>query len=181
VQISHDTAFLIAPPDSPGALLRRSFLKLLQEEGFGIEEGDALKEGSTPVLKGRLLEFQTGLRTWPARTKSEIQVELSCERSGTVVWKKTVQGQMERSSMSSVEGAVERVTSEAIELFLANARDLIESPEFRSAALGANGQPGAVAPAPANPTTMGCAKDTDCKGDRVCEEGRCAEPTRKPH
>jgi hypothetical protein len=27
-------------------------------------------------------------------------------------------------------------------------------------------------------TSAGCGKDSDCKGDRVCELGRCTEPTR---
>jgi len=31
------------------------------------------------------------------------------------------------------------------------------------------------APAPA-PTTSGCTKDTDCKGDRVCTNGACVDP-----
>ncbi len=26
------------------------------------------------------------------------------------------------------------------------------------------------------PATAGCAKDTDCKGDRVCDRGRCVSP-----
>lgn len=35
-----------------------------------------------------------------------------------------------------------------------------------------------VAPAPARavPVSAGCAKDTDCKGSRVCEAGRCVNP-----
>jgi hypothetical protein len=38
--------------------------------------------------------------------------------------------------------------------------------------------------APPRPTatqlaTPGCSKDTDCKGDRVCVQGQCADPTRK--
>ncbi len=34
------------------------------------------------------------------------------------------------------------------------------------------------APPYATPTTThdGCTKDTDCKGGRVCDDGRCAEP-----
>ncbi|MBI5479628.1 MAG: hypothetical protein HY906_12265 [Deltaproteobacteria bacterium] len=35
--------------------------------------------------------------------------------------------------------------------------------------------PAAAPPAPAS-APAGCAKDTDCKGDRVCENGRCVEP-----
>jgi len=31
----------------------------------------------------------------------------------------------------------------------------------------------AAAPAPAG---AGCAKDVDCKGDRVCEQGHCVDP-----
>ncbi len=27
-----------------------------------------------------------------------------------------------------------------------------------------------------NPTAAGCTKDTDCKGERVCEQGRCVSP-----
>ncbi len=33
-------------------------------------------------------------------------------------------------------------------------------------------------PAAAAPAAIGCAKDTDCKGDRICESGRCVEPVR---
>lgn len=34
-------------------------------------------------------------------------------------------------------------------------------------------------PPPETPTTSGaggCTKDTDCKGDRICESGRCVKP-----
>jgi hypothetical protein len=34
-------------------------------------------------------------------------------------------------------------------------------------------------PAPA-PPTPGCTKDTDCKGDRVCDNGRCVTPKPDP-
>lgn len=33
---------------------------------------------------------------------------------------------------------------------------------------------GGAAPPP--PAADGCTKDTDCKGDRVCESGRCVSP-----
>src|SRR6185369_3107868 len=35
---------------------------------------------------------------------------------------------------------------------------------------------GGDSPAPAAAAT-GCTKDTDCKGDRVCEAGQCVSPT----
>jgi len=48
--------------------------------------------------------------------------------------------------------------------------------------------PGVIAPFPpptgpskvpdTAPSPAGCTKDTDCKGDRVCDLGRCAEPTK---
>lgn len=28
------------------------------------------------------------------------------------------------------------------------------------------------------PTAYGCTKDTDCKGDRICENGKCVSPER---
>jgi len=31
-----------------------------------------------------------------------------------------------------------------------------------------------------NPSFVGCSKDTDCKGDRVCDGGRCVSPTNVP-
>jgi len=35
----------------------------------------------------------------------------------------------------------------------------------------------APAPLPATaPASSGCAKDTDCKGERICRDGRCSEP-----
>ena len=30
------------------------------------------------------------------------------------------------------------------------------------------------------PEASACGSDADCKGDRICEAGRCAEPTAKP-
>ena len=37
--------------------------------------------------------------------------------------------------------------------------------------------PAAPAPAPAaTPASTGCAKDNDCKGERVCEKGECVAP-----
>ncbi len=30
--------------------------------------------------------------------------------------------------------------------------------------------------APAAPAAAGCTKDTDCKGDRICDEGACRDP-----
>jgi hypothetical protein len=35
--------------------------------------------------------------------------------------------------------------------------------------------PAAAQPAPP-PATGGCAKDNDCKGDRVCDKGQCVAP-----
>lgn len=37
--------------------------------------------------------------------------------------------------------------------------------------------PGAAPTAPA-PATAGCTKDVECKGDRICEAGRCIERSR---
>jgi TPR repeat protein len=37
----------------------------------------------------------------------------------------------------------------------------------------ATGQHGGEGPAQGSPGLVGCQKDTDCKADRVCEEGRC--------
>jgi hypothetical protein len=36
------------------------------------------------------------------------------------------------------------------------------------------GKPGTAASAPAS--SAGCSKDTDCKGDRICESGKCVDP-----
>ena len=37
------------------------------------------------------------------------------------------------------------------------------------------------APAPSVPCAgTGCAKDTDCKGDRICAQGQCADPVVRP-
>lgn len=30
------------------------------------------------------------------------------------------------------------------------------------------------------PPVLQCSKDTDCKGDRICENGKCAAPTQNP-
>lgn len=38
----------------------------------------------------------------------------------------------------------------------------------------------ATAPAPAHAGGGGCTKDTDCKGDRVCEHGTCVSPAPAP-
>ncbi len=35
-------------------------------------------------------------------------------------------------------------------------------------------------PPPPSPAVAGCTKDTDCKGDRICESGRCVEPPPPP-
>ncbi|HEX8794403.1 MAG TPA: hypothetical protein VF765_25840 [Polyangiaceae bacterium] len=52
----------------------------------------------------------------------------------------------------------------------------LASPGFASRA-AADPPPGAAAPAPAAPAgNAACAKDTDCKGDQVCDAGRCIEP-----
>lgn len=32
-------------------------------------------------------------------------------------------------------------------------------------------------PSPAAPTAPGCVRDTDCKGERICRDGQCAEPS----
>jgi hypothetical protein len=34
----------------------------------------------------------------------------------------------------------------------------------------------APTPTAATPSGTGCSKDTDCKGDRVCVQGQCADP-----
>ncbi len=38
----------------------------------------------------------------------------------------------------------------------------------------------AAAPSSPPPAAIGCTKDTDCKGERICESGRCVEPSRPP-
>lgn len=59
-------------------------------------------------------------------------------------------------------------------------RDSDASPEFRPpirsgvAPAEVWQAPAAGAPAPAR--LPGCSKDTDCKGERVCEQGTCVEP-----
>ena len=40
----------------------------------------------------------------------------------------------------------------------------------------ANWQPGPAAPEIQRPEPSGCSKDTDCKGNRICERGLCVEP-----
>ena len=35
-----------------------------------------------------------------------------------------------------------------------------------------------AAPAATAPASSGCAKDNDCKGDRVCEKSQCVVPPR---
>ncbi len=63
----------------------------------------------------------------------------------------------------------------------AAAVNAFRDPRIREALVGAAGAapvaaPGYPAPAaPAPATNSGCAKDTDCKGDRVCERGRCID------
>lgn len=37
-------------------------------------------------------------------------------------------------------------------------------------------RPGQVPPSKTTESTGGCEKDTDCKGDRVCESGKCVNP-----
>jgi hypothetical protein len=43
---------------------------------------------------------------------------------------------------------------------------------------GPGGQlaPSSASPSPPAGSEAGCAKDTDCKGDRICVQGQCAEP-----
>lgn len=49
------------------------------------------------------------------------------------------------------------------------------SPKLASAAATSPGATGGTAPA-APPTSGGCTKDTDCKGDRICSKGACVNP-----
>jgi hypothetical protein len=37
-------------------------------------------------------------------------------------------------------------------------------------------RPSAAAPAPTATTAAECVKDTDCKGDRICDKGQCTSP-----
>ncbi len=47
------------------------------------------------------------------------------------------------------------------------------------ASAGSSVAPGTLAPA-AVPATVGCSKDTDCKGDRICVSAQCVDPPPKP-
>jgi hypothetical protein len=47
-----------------------------------------------------------------------------------------------------------------------------------AAAKPAHPAPPTTTPPPAAPA--GCAKDTDCKGDRICQAGACTDPVRRP-
>ncbi len=53
-----------------------------------------------------------------------------------------------------------------------------------AAVVPAAADPASAAPAAAGPAspavpTAGCSRDTDCKGDRICVQGACAEPAPK--
>lgn len=39
--------------------------------------------------------------------------------------------------------------------------------------------PNPLQPTPPPPTRVGCQKDTDCKGKRICENGRCVYPRKR--
>lgn len=45
---------------------------------------------------------------------------------------------------------------------------------------GAQAVPPPAPPPPPPPVTGGCSKDTDCKGDRICVQAQCVNPTAKP-
>lgn len=50
---------------------------------------------------------------------------------------------------------------------------------YRRGPLLYSGGPGPTAPAVApSPAPAGCGRDTDCKGDRVCTESRCVDPSK---
>lgn len=80
--------------------------------------------------------------------------------------------QVEWASASCIEKAVARLKrawrAEAQEL-LAREAAAVRPASFRRATLDA-------APAPA---AGACLKDTECKGDRICDAGRCVDPSRR--
>jgi hypothetical protein len=46
--------------------------------------------------------------------------------------------------------------------------------DLRACAQARDGANGSTAPS--DQTLPGCGKDTDCKGDRICKDGRCTSP-----
>ena len=63
------------------------------------------------------------------------------------------------------------------ELKNALAQEIIQESHSVAGAKRVRDQPPAPAPAP---PAGGCTKDTDCKGDRVCQRGECVDPTPTP-
>jgi hypothetical protein len=57
--------------------------------------------------------------------------------------------------------------------------DMVLVSRFPSGSGGQGAAPSAASPPGAASSASGCAKDTDCKGDRVCVQGQCADPTVK--
>jgi hypothetical protein len=53
--------------------------------------------------------------------------------------------------------------------------DMVLVSRFPSGAGGQSAASSAASPPPPS-TGAGCSKDTDCKGDRVCVQGQCADP-----
>jgi hypothetical protein len=53
----------------------------------------------------------------------------------------------------------------------------VAPPEEEAAPVASASAP-AAAPSSTPPSPGGCSKDTDCKGDRVCDRGNCVAPTR---
>jgi hypothetical protein len=57
--------------------------------------------------------------------------------------------------------------------------DMVLVSRFPSGAGGQSATSPAASPPPPFTTGPGCSKDTDCKGDRVCVQGQCADPAVK--
>ncbi len=65
-----------------------------------------------------------------------------------------------------------KMTSKRTHVWLATSAVAIASTLYVLLACAATPQDTTAAPTPA----AACAKDTDCKGDRICEKGTCVSP-----
>jgi hypothetical protein len=90
-------------------------------------------------------------------------VRLELRDGRRALWSETVEG---RGKTASGWG---KVWPNLVGYTTPGLTDAIGSDEFR------DGAEGKVPPPPPS-RSGGCGKDTDCKGDRICEEGRCVSP-----
>lgn len=195
-QLHIELLLTVAMDDSPANVIRKSIRTMLGNSGFELVDAQDSQEQGVLRVRGIVRDFEVpwGATTYDIRAK--IKFDLVFERNGRELARRSFEG-IEHGSVvfSPMQDKVKLDAEIALSKALRKVSRYLESARFQVTILGVapdkvRGFHGASndddndgesassppLPLPAPTSSTGCAKDTDCKGNRICVNGGCVNP-----